>query len=217
VCLGRYAEALALLEKALTVVAGDTKRTAQIRLYGGFAIAYWRHGQPLLARQMADHAAALIAQSVPNIYSGLEAYAGVAEVYLGLWERALASRDAAPDHPLSDHIRDQASRACQVMHRYARLFPIGRPRARLWQGLWYWLAGRPGTAHRWWQKSLTAARQFHMPYEQGLACYEIGRHLPPSHPQRQECLQQALALFARVGAVAALTQTQEVLAGPTPP
>jgi class 3 adenylate cyclase/tetratricopeptide (TPR) repeat protein len=217
VCLGRYAEALALLEKALTVAAGDTKRTAQLRIYGGFAIAYWRHGEPLLARQMADHATTLIVQSVPNVYSGLEAYAGVAEVYLGLWEQAAASRVGVPKDTHSDHIREQASHACQVLRRYARLFPIGRPRARLWQGLWYWLAGRPDTAHRWWRQSLTAARQFHMPYEQGLAYYELGRHLPLSHPQQQECLQQALALFARVGALSAVTRTQEVLAGLAPP
>jgi class 3 adenylate cyclase/tetratricopeptide (TPR) repeat protein len=216
VCLGRYAEALALLEKARTVVAGDTKHTAQLRIYGGCAIAYWRHGEPLLARQMADHATALIAQSVPNVYSGLEAYAGIAEVYLGLWEQAMASRASVPQEPYPDSMREQASRACQVLRRYARLFPIGRPRARLWQGLWYWLAGRPDTAHRWWRQSLTAARQFHMPYEQGLAYYEIGRHLPPSHPQQQECLQQALALFAHVGAISALARTQELLTDLTP-
>jgi hypothetical protein len=56
-----------------------------------------------------------------------------------------------------------------------------------------------------------------MPYEQGLAYYELGRHLPLSHPQQQECLQQALALFARVGALSAVTRTQEVLAGLAPP
>ena len=55
-----------------------------------------------------------------------------------------------------------------------------------------------------------------MPYEQGLAYYEIGRHLPPSHPQQQECLQQALALFARVGAISALARTQELLTDLTP-
>jgi tetratricopeptide (TPR) repeat protein len=202
VCLGHYDEALALLEKSLTVVAGDTKYTAQLRIYGGFAIVYWRRGEPLLARQMADRAAALIAQSAPNVYSGLEAYAGVAEVYLGLWEQAGACRTSAQE-PQAAPLREQASHACQVLRRYARLFPMGRPRARLWQGLWYWLAGRPETAHRWWRQSLIAAHQFHMPYEQGLAYYEIGRHLPPSHPQRQASLQQARALFARVGVISA--------------
>jgi tetratricopeptide (TPR) repeat protein len=211
--LGRCTEALALLEKALTVAAGDTKRTAQIRIYGGIATAYWRDGQPRLALQMADHAAALIASVGPTVYSGLEAYAGVAEVYLGLWEHALTSGVTVLSEQSADQLRRQAYRACQVLRRYARYFPIGRPRARLWQGLWYWLAGRSATAHSWWQKSLTAAGQLHMPYEQGLAYYEIGRHLPRSHPQQQEALRQALAIFARVGAVSDLTRTQEVLAG----
>ena len=209
--LGRSAEALTLLEKALIVVAGDTKRTAQMRIYGGRALAYWRDGQPRLAWQMAEHAATLIAQVGPKIHSGLEAYAGVAEVYLGLWEHALAAGVTVPTDLPSDNLRDQAYRACQVVQRYARFFPIGRPRAKLCQGLWYWLAGRSTMAYRLWQKSLTAARQLHMPYEQGLAYYEIGRHLPRSNPQQQESLQQALAIFARVGAVADLTRTQGVL------
>jgi tetratricopeptide (TPR) repeat protein len=216
VCLGRYGEAIALLQKSLTVVAGDTKHTAQLRIYGGFAVAYWRYGEPLLARQMADHATALIAQNAPNVYSGLEAYAGLAEVYLGLWEEEMASRAGVPHALRSESLREPASRACQVLRRYARLFPIGRPRARLWQGLWYWLAGRPDTAYRWWRQSLSAARQLHMPYEQGLAYYEIGRHLPSSHPQQRAYLRQALVLFARVGALSALARTQEVLAAKPP-
>jgi hypothetical protein len=62
-----------------------------------------------------------------------------------------------------------------------------------------------------------AAHQLHMPYEQGLAHYEIGRHLPSSHPQQQEHLQQALTLFARVGALSALARTQEILDGRATP
>jgi hypothetical protein len=210
--LGRSTEALALLEQARPVVADEAKRTAHLRLYGGFATAYWRCGEALLALQMAEQAAALMAQAAPNVYSGLEAYAGVAEVYLGLWEQALTSSTAMPTHPPYDELRQHAYRACQVVHRYARLFPIGRPRASLCQGLWYWLAGHTERAHRWWHKSLTIARRLQMPYEQGLACYEIGRHLPQSHPQQHAHLQQALAIFARVGAIADLTRTQEALA-----
>jgi hypothetical protein len=55
-----------------------------------------------------------------------------------------------------------------------------------------------------------------MPYEQGLAYYEIGRHLPSSHPQQRAYLRQALVLFARVGALSALARTQEVLAAKPP-
>ena len=50
----------------------------------------------------------------------------------------------------------------------------GQPRAWLWQGLYEWLAGKPGKARKAWHKSLAAAERLAMRYEQGLAHYEIG-------------------------------------------
>jgi tetratricopeptide (TPR) repeat protein len=211
--MGRTAEALVLLEQALTVVAGDTKRTAQIRIYGSFAAAYWRHDQPILARQMADKALDLMAQAPANVYSALEAYAGVAEVYLGLWERALETALDSGHAPLSTDMRAYAQQACQVVRRYARLFPIGRPRAHLWQGLWYWLAGRADQATRLWHQGLTAAQRFQMPYEQGLTYYELGRHLPRSDPQRQAYLQHAIAIFEGLEAAYDAAQARGALRG----
>ena len=40
------------------------------------------------------------------------------------------------------------------------------------------------TAVAAWNKSLNAAERLAMPYEQGRAYYELGRHLPPDHPSR---------------------------------
>jgi hypothetical protein len=213
--MGRTAEALALLEQALAVVAGDTKRTAQIRIYGSFAAAYWRHDQPALARQMADTALDLMTQAPANVYSSLEAYAGVAEVYLGLWERALETAVDPGKAPLSTDLRASAQQACQVVRRYARLFPIWRPRAHLWHGLWSWLAGRTDQATRLWHQGLTAAQQLQMPYEQGLTYYELGRHLPLSDPQRQGYLQHAIAIFAGLEAAYDAARARTALQTPS--
>jgi hypothetical protein len=39
-----------------------------------------------------------------------------------------------------------------------------------------------------------------MPYEQGLAHYEIGRHLPATDPARATHLSQAYAIFSQLNA-----------------
>jgi hypothetical protein len=77
---------------------------------------------------------------------------------------------------------------------------VGQPRAWLYQGVFDWLAGKPRRAVRAWRQSLAAAERLDMPYEQGLAHYEIGRHAEPG-AERQKHLDQACALLTRCGAV----------------
>jgi hypothetical protein len=109
-------------------------------------------------------------------------------------------------------MKAQARRACKALFSYARVFPIGRPRAYLWQGLFEWLSGRPTQAHQLWRKSLAAAERLDMPYAQGLAHFEIGRHLPPDDPNRSKHLTQACRLFIQLGAAYDLQRAQEALA-----
>ncbi|MGH2593828.1 MAG: adenylate/guanylate cyclase domain-containing protein, partial [Anaerolineae bacterium] len=84
--LGRTDEAIGLLETVAGWLAGSRDRHGQIQANGLLAVAYLRSGDLGRARQAANTAAALIAQSSPTVYSALEGYAGVAEVYLALWE-----------------------------------------------------------------------------------------------------------------------------------
>jgi hypothetical protein len=80
----------------------------------------------------------------------------------------------------------------------------------LCKGLHAWLAGRPRQAHTRWQKGLEAARLLAMPYEEGLLCYEVGRHA--SSHTRHEHLSRAAALFTRLGARSDLERVQAVWA-----
>lgn len=57
--------------------------------------------------------------------------------------------------------------------RYARVFPIAKPRALLWQGLHYWLLGRHQRVNTLWKSGITQAEQLGMVYEEGLAHYEF--------------------------------------------
>jgi class 3 adenylate cyclase/tetratricopeptide (TPR) repeat protein len=183
------AETSAQLEQALAIFAEDIDRISETTTHGLLALSRWRRGEPELARKAAAAGARLIAQSGrPNGYYALEGYSGVAEVYLALWEAG----DPAMAAP--------ARQACAALCRYAQVFPIGRPRAQLWQGLAHQLAGHPARSRRAWRRALKAAQALDMPYEQGLACYQLGRHLPQGQSEREGALSQAQALFTRLGA-----------------
>ena len=73
--------------------------------------------------------------------------------------------------------------------------------------------GRPAQAHKAWHKSLAVAQRLAMPYEQGLAHYEIGRHLQPADPRRPVHLAQAQVIFGQLEARHYLARTQSLLAG----
>jgi hypothetical protein len=102
------------------------------------------------------------------------------------------------------------------LRSYTRVFPIGQPRSYLCRGLTAWLSGQAYSARRFWAKSLETAEKLNMPYAQGLAHYEIGRHLSLDDTARVEHLTQASEIFTRLEATYDLRRTQDALACTTP-
>jgi tetratricopeptide (TPR) repeat protein len=140
----------------------------------------------------------------------------VAEVYLKLWEAEIMEQEMLDQKQRrrsspSSLLYAQSREACANLHQYARVFPIGQPRAWLWQGVYEWLSGHSRKAQQAWRKSLAAAQRLAMPYEQGLAHYEIGRHATAK--ERCKHLAQACNIFAQVGATYDLLKAQGVLYG----
>ena len=80
-----------------------------------------------------------------------------------------------------------------------RIYPIAKPRAWLWQGLYDWLDGKPGRARRAWQKSLAMAQKLAMPYDEALAYYEVGRHATGT--EQETNLTYANEIFGRLGVI----------------
>jgi class 3 adenylate cyclase/tetratricopeptide (TPR) repeat protein len=123
--VGRTGEAVRLLDAALALLTDHPDRAEQIRAYGLLAVVRLRRGEEAAARAAAASAASLIAKlRAPTSFYLLQGYAGVAEVYLTLWETGHDTTDT----------RRAARQACRALRRFARVFPIGQPRARLWQG-----------------------------------------------------------------------------------
>src|SRR5207245_1219439 len=160
--LGQLQEAAQLLQEALAVLTEHPDRAEQLRAEGLLAALEMVRGEERGALDAADRAARLIDQlPSPTAHYLLEGYAGVAEVHLRQWE-GVGRRLSGPDRHAAER---SARRACWALRGFARVFPIGRPRAWLFQGWAEWLAGRPDPAHAAWRRSLHTAGQLEMRYE----------------------------------------------------
>jgi tetratricopeptide (TPR) repeat protein len=202
---GHIDEAASRLESVLALLAENPDRAEELRSQGLLAVVCLRQGEMILAQHAADRAAFLVAQLwAPTAHYLLEGYAGVAEVYLTLWE---AKRDLAAAERKA--LVKSVHQACKALRKFSRVFPIGQPRAWLWRGVYEWLAGKPRKAHKAWQKSLAAAERLGMPYEKGLAHYEVGRRLGVDEPGCQEHLTRACEIFTQLGTIQDLTRAKD--------
>jgi predicted ATPase/class 3 adenylate cyclase len=199
---GSIEQAIHYLQEAWKHLPQSNDRATEILNRGVVATAYLRQGKHQLALQATETVRNLIGRSRPLLPFTFDGYVAVAQVYLALWEASRGattpSSSATDLHPATLHSETRS--ACRALHRYARTFPIGRPRAWLYRGTCAWLSGRPRYALRAWRRSLTEAKRLAMVYEQGLAHYEIGRHLPTDEPARGRHLDRAAEIFARLGA-----------------
>lgn len=203
--LGQIDEAVTLLETAQGLIPRYADRVTETLNYGVLAVARLRQGEVEPARQAAEAAMRRTARRFAFSFAAFDGYAAVAEVFLALWE----SGQEQPPHTRRQ-LAHRARQACNtLLYRYAWIFPIGRPRAYLYQGLHAWLAGNPSRAQRMWQHSLAAAVRLALPYEQGLAHYELGRHT--TGVERLLHLGQAHAIFEQLGAADDLARTRAAL------
>ncbi len=116
---GRLDATVTQLQAVMELLAGRGSRADEIFASGTLALAHLRRHDNEQARLAAQRAATLIAQSRPVALHIVDGYAGVAEVYLSLWEAG----DPAAARP--------ARQACAALRQYARAIPIARPRAWL--------------------------------------------------------------------------------------
>ncbi len=161
-----------------------------------------------LAKSAAAAAGKLVAAEwPPSTFYTFEAYAGLPVVYMGLWKAGERGQIEPPEY---ETFQELAWKACVSLHGFARVFPMARPRAWLWQGTYEWRAGKPVTARKGWRKSLDYAERLDMPYDQGLTHFEIGRHLPKDDPDQLDHLNQAAQLFSKLGAVCDLEEVNKI-------
>ena len=154
----------------------------------------------------AERIAHLISLGPPVGWHLFKGYSSVAEVYLALWE---ASDGGSPAE--REVLARSARQACKDMQRFAKVFLFGRPRAYLWQGWYHWLCGKARKACKAWQVAIVEAERLEMPYERGLAHYQIGRHLDAGDPTRREHLTRAAEIFASLETAYDLARVRAML------
>jgi predicted ATPase/DNA-binding SARP family transcriptional activator len=146
----------------------------------------------------------------------LEAHAGIPEVSLALLE--------CGQPPGTDPAEPRATAAAGLrrLRRYARRFPMARPRALACLAWSHRLQGRPAAAARAWARAIREADRLAMPWEQANAHRELGRHLraderSPLGLTGAEHLDRARSTFEALGCRAEPAgSTPVVVRGPRP-
>ena len=81
--------------------------------------------------------------------------------------------------------------------------------AHLCDGQALWIMGKRRVAMKAWNRCLRVAAELKMPYEQGLAHWEIARRLPAGHPERREHFARACELFTSTHAAFDLARARQ--------
>ena len=216
---GKFTEALEYLEIINTLLAQDTHivdEALRIDLNGLLALVHLRLNQPQQALAATEKALSVAQNTMPTSYLSLPGYAAIAETYLTLWEednskpRQKSANKTQNPQPTTQNSKLHPKSALKALRGYARVFPIGQPRALLWQGVYQWVSGRQNSAYKLWAKSLALAEELDMSYSQGLIHYEVGRRLPSDESARAQHLRQAQEIFERLGATYDAEQAQNV-------
>ncbi len=185
--LGRLDEARAMLEQSRLLPSDASGVGDAILREGLFALVELARDDWDGVRQAAQETLRLAQLSPPIVSYTLEGYSGAAAGFLGLWERS--------DVHERPKYAKLAWTAVRELRNIARVFPVGRPRAYLCLGGAYLMNGRKHRAFAAWTKSLNAAESLKMPFERGLALYEMGRHSDPHDPRARELLIRAKEIF----------------------
>jgi hypothetical protein len=206
--MGDAGRAAILLDEAAGLLAENlgSTRAEEIWAYALRARAALLGGDRRLAHSLAGAAADLVGQLPPAAIYALGGYAAIAEVCLELW---------GPEGGGGAELAAEARRACAILGRFAWIFPVARPAILIWRGRYAWARGRHAQARWSWGRAARAAARLGMPYEQGRALLELGRHAGGAAQSRH--LRRAADIFARLGAAHDLGQARAALAASPAP
>jgi tetratricopeptide (TPR) repeat protein len=201
--LGRYAEALPLLEQATGDLERQPEPQSEVIAYALLAMARLRSGQPAAAEAACGAALERIRSTKPTGYPPLEGYVDTVEV---LGELIQATPPGEHRRTLEKH----AGEARLALYNFALMYPVGRPSALLVAGE-ACLAGGHGALARWlFTRAGALARRFGMPREEAAA--ELAFAFAARGEERIALLAAAERDFARLGCRHELERIQHLRA-----
>lgn len=203
--LNQVSEAITILETVETLFGSKPDNFELIWACGLQAQAQWRYGRVAAAMEACRQAIQLLTTTKPAIPFNVDGYASVATVYLERWEQAIERQEPIEEFKLNARL------ACKALKEHSQAFAISQPHTWRCRGLFEWLSGYSLLAYASWKKSLQAAERLQIPYQLGLAHYELGRHLGSNNPKRSHHLTRAEEIFTQLGAADDLAKTRLTL------
>jgi eukaryotic-like serine/threonine-protein kinase len=178
---------------------------SKIVIYGTLALAWLRQGNIEQARKVADQTLQVLQSIKPVTFFLYPGIIAMNEVHLTLWERS------AEGSTEREQRMKQARAGIQILRTFALLMPFARSFSWLCRGSEAQLSGRPAVARHAWQQALTEAERHKMPFEQGRALFELGRHMDLHDPNRLTHLVKARGLFTELGTPDEIARVQAEL------
>jgi tetratricopeptide (TPR) repeat protein len=186
---GQHHLALDYAAEALAALELLKDRLNNMRIFGQMARIYLRLGDTARALEYAQRVAPLLAESTPSAWQAIDGCAGLAEVSVALYDRA-----PTPE------AESRARAACGYLEGFAKVFDVGRPQTKIYQGWLGVLTGEVEFGLGAIRDGIAEAQALKMPHEEAQGHYLLGRLLPAGDPEGREALEAAAAIFARIGA-----------------
>jgi predicted ATPase/DNA-binding SARP family transcriptional activator len=202
------------VEEAGRLVDADVARVDVVRFHVARARLLLAAGRPADAWQAVRTADRIAGPGPSFVQYALDGHAGIPEVCLALREPdGDGGSPPGTGGPEPAELRATAATGLRRLRRYARSFPMARPRALTCLGWSRWLDGQHRPALRAWARAVREAERLRMPYELARAHFELGRHLDagqrsPLGLDRAGHLERALAGFEAAGCGADLRRVQ---------
>jgi serine/threonine protein kinase/tetratricopeptide (TPR) repeat protein len=190
--LGRSTEAVLLASSEMTRIEANVDVASKIVFYGTLALAWLRQGNLEQAHRVATQTLQVLQSIKPVTFFLYPGIIAMNEVLLTLWERSGANT------PEREQLAKEARAGIQILRTFALILPFARSFSQLCRGLEARLSGRPAAARQAWLQALTEAEHHKLPFEEGRARYELGRHLDLQDPTRRSHLMKARALFSQL-------------------
>jgi tetratricopeptide (TPR) repeat protein len=187
---GRSAEAVQKMKESAAALHGNKDRTEEIRIEGMLAALAVRSGDLAAAKQHADAAEAVARETSGITCSTLEGFAGVVEARVAQVEHAPTDKSA----------RKAANAALAALKKYAKLYPMGRPRVAFYEGRMHLLDKNPAKALRSWREGLALAASIRVAFDEAQLHDILSRHTPVGSPERRAHFDEAVRLYEQVGA-----------------
>lgn len=193
--LAQLEKLIRCLESAITISQEIGDKNTEICLRAFLSLVHLRHGDDDNAEKALQETLFLI-NSVNLITSltNFNGYCAIAEVALQLLENAHSASNGQADF-VPVRLTNASRQVYDILEEHGNTFPSTKPRVLILQGLFWHLNGQPIKATDHWTRSIKISSRLGIPYDEGMAHYQLARHSESKSPAGKEHLKRAIEIF----------------------